>query len=206
MDYGAFINGQWEETDDEMIVSSNPATDEVLWQGSASGKIDVQKAIDAARGAFGHWSRLEIEERKNHLLSFVEELEAGKGEFAKAISMEMGKPFWESLSEVGAMISKTKISFAAYDNRCGQVNQEMGGAQSFTRFKPHGVMAVFGPFNLPGHLPNGHIVPALLAGNTIVFKPSELTPLVATMMINLWKKSGLPDGVINCVIGAFEPK
>jgi succinylglutamic semialdehyde dehydrogenase len=72
------------------------------------------------------------------------------------------------------------------------------------RHRPHGVVAVFGPYNFPGHLPNGHIVPALLAGNTIVFKPSDLTPLVAEFMVKLWQKAGLPNGVLNLVQGQVE--
>ncbi len=70
-----------------------------------------------------------------------------------------------------------------------------------TRFKPQGVVAVFGPFNLPGHLPNGHIVPALLAGNTVVFKPSEQAPLVGQIMQEIWEAAGLPKGVLNMVQG-----
>ncbi|MBN0872362.1 aldehyde dehydrogenase family protein, partial [Pseudomonas aeruginosa] len=69
------------------------------------------------------------------------------------------------------------------------------------RHKPHGVMAVFGPYNFPGHLPNGHIIPALIAGNTIVFKPSELTPATAEMTVQLWQQAGIPDGAINLLQG-----
>lgn len=72
------------------------------------------------------------------------------------------------------------------------------------RHRPHGVVAVFGPFNFPGHLPNGHIVPALLAGNTVVFKPSELTPLVAQKTVACWQAAGLPPGVINLIQGGRE--
>src|SRR2546423_2735269 len=80
----------------------------------------------------------------------------------------------------------------------------VAGPTAALRFKPHGVVAVFGPFNLPGHLPNGHIVPALLAGNTVVFKPSELTPGVGQRMVELWEKVGLPSGVVNLLQGAKE--
>lgn len=69
------------------------------------------------------------------------------------------------------------------------------------RHRPHGVVAVFGPYNFPGHLPNGHIVPALIAGNTVVFKPSELAPGVARATVEVWKEAGLPDGVLNLVQG-----
>ena len=77
----------------------------------------------------------------------------------------------------------------------------MPDGQAVLRHRPHGVLTVFGPYNFPGHLPNGHIVPALLAGNTIVFKPSELTPLTAQKTLELWHEAGLPSGVINLVQG-----
>ena len=80
----------------------------------------------------------------------------------------------------------------------------MPGGVAKLRHKPHGVVAVFGPYNFPGHLPNGHIVPALIAGNTIVFKPSDLTPLVAEETVKLWHQAGLPAGVLNLVQGKVE--
>ncbi|WP_038952192.1 aldehyde dehydrogenase family protein, partial [Yersinia pestis] len=89
------------------------------------------------------------------------------------------KPYWETLTEVQAMIGKVAISLQAYQTRTGHSQTPMGDSMSVLRHRPHGVLAVFGPYNFPGHLPNGHIVPALLAGNTVVFKPSELTPWTA---------------------------
>jgi succinylglutamic semialdehyde dehydrogenase len=80
----------------------------------------------------------------------------------------------------------------------------LGGAAGATRYKPHGVLAVFGPFNFPGHISNGHIVPALLAGNTVVFKPSDWTPLVAELTVAAWQESGLPAGVLNLVQGTRD--
>jgi len=74
--------------------------------------------------------------------------------------------------------------------------------QAVTRYKPHGVCAVLGPFNFPAHLPNGHIVPALITGNTVVFKPSELTPGVGAWMVEKWTQAGLPDGVLNLIQGS----
>src|SRR5205814_5708199 len=101
-------------------------------------------------------------------------------------SRETGKPRWESLGEVDAMIGKIEISVTAYHDRTGERSKEVaGGAEGVTRFKPYGAVAVFGPFNFPAHLPNGHIIPALLAGNTIVHKPSEQAPLVALPMTDM---------------------
>lgn len=102
------------------------------------------------------------------------------------------------------MIGKIGLSVAAYHKRTGETENELPAGRAVLRHKPHGVVAVFGPYNFPGHLPNGHIVPALLAGNTVVFKPSELTPKVAELMLKLWEKAGLPAGVINLVQGEVE--
>ncbi len=100
------------------------------------------------------------------------------------------------------MIGKVAISIRAQQERAGERERDLGGARAVLRHRPHGVMAVFGPYNFPGHLPNGHIVPALLAGNTVVFKPSEQTPLTADLTLQCWREAGLPEGVINLVQGA----
>jgi succinylglutamic semialdehyde dehydrogenase len=99
------------------------------------------------------------------------------------------------------MVGKIAISEKAYHERTGVVENPMPEGRAVIRHKAHGVVAVFGPYNFPGHLPNGHIVPALLAGNTVIFKPSELTPFVAEFTLKLWEKAGLPAGVINLVQG-----
>ncbi|MFP3457660.1 aldehyde dehydrogenase family protein, partial [Psychrobacter sp. SIMBA_152] len=99
---------------------------------------------------------------------------------------------------------KVAISERAYHERTGTVENDMPGAKAFIRHKPHGVVAVYGPYNFPGHLPNGHIVPALIAGNTVVFKPSELTPMVAQETVKLWEKAGIPAGGLNLVQGEVE--
>jgi len=102
------------------------------------------------------------------------------------------------------MVGKIAISEKAYHERTGVVENAMPVGRAVIRHKAHGVVAVFGPYNFPGHLPNGHIVPALLAGNTVIFKPSELTPYVAELTLKLWEKAGLPAGVINLVQGEVE--
>lgn len=125
-----------------------------------------------------------------------------KARLAEIISLETSKPRWESLTEVQAMIGKVAISLEANQLRTGEKLTPMPDGQAVLRHRPHGVLAVFGPYNFPGHLPNGHIVPALLAGNTLVFKPSELTPVTAEETIKLWQQAGLPAGVLNLVQGA----
>lgn len=186
------------------FASYNPATGEKIWEGTAASVADVAAAVSLARKTFFTWSALSVEERMKFLQAFAAVLNARKSTLAEAISKETGKPLWESKSEVGSMINKVAISIEAYHQRCPITVKELPAHRSITRHKPHGVLAVLGPFNFPGHLPNGHIIPALLAGNTIIFKPSELTPLVAELTIQCWKESGLPNGVINLVQGGHE--
>ena len=123
---------------------------------------------------------------------------------AEAICLETGKPLWEALTEVDAMIAKVSISIEAFHDRRKPTERRQAGAIAATRYKPMGVMAVFGPFNMPGHLPNGHIVPALLAGNTVVFKPSELTPAVGEKLADFLHAAGIPSGVFNLVQGGRD--
>ena len=186
------------------FISLNPATNEVLWKGSAARKADIDKAVKAARKAYESWSLLSVDERLKFLDEFARLLNEQRNNFAATISQETGKPLWESFTEVNTMINKVKISYDAYQDRCREVSAPMDNAQRATRFKPHGVVAVLGPFNLPGHLPNGHIVPALLAGNTVVFKPSELTPLVGEKLVKVFEAADLPSGVLNLVQGQKE--
>lgn len=195
--YPHYIGGRWCEGSGEDFRSVDPATGETVWQGPAAAAPDVQCAIDAAREAFGEWSQFATQRRENQLRAYAEELEKNKETLAALISNEVGKPTWEALTEVQAMIGKVEISIDAYAKRCA----ELAAGNAVTRFKPHGVVAVFGPFNFPGHLPNGHIVPALLAGNTVVLKPSEHAPSVAQRMVETWVAAGLPDGVLNLMQG-----
>ena len=180
--------------------SVNPATGEIVWTGPAATSSEINRAVATARAAFGSWARRPLEERASILCTFAGQLTANKESLAEIISREVGKPHWEALTEVQSMIGKIDISIEAHAKRCAEFRNSLG----ITRFKPHGVVAVLGPFNFPGHLPNGHIVPALLAGNTVVFKPSEFAPAVAEQTVTLWTKAGLPAGVLNLVQGARE--
>ncbi|ASG64914.1 succinylglutamate-semialdehyde dehydrogenase [Idiomarina piscisalsi] len=199
-----FINGAWEAGEGQKFDSVDPARNEVIWSGESASANQVEKAVMAAREAFPEWADKSVDERLAICKKFSELLEENKEHLARTMAKETGKPVWETRTEVGAMIGKVAISEKAYHERTGTVENEMPGAKAFIRHKPHGVVAVYGPYNFPGHLPNGHIVPALIAGNTIVFKPSELTPMVAQETVKLWEKAGIPAGVINLVQGEVE--
>ena len=199
-----FINGEWLAGQGEAFSSLNPANNEVIWQANSATAEQVDTAVKSAREAFYSWSDMAFEARLEVVKRFAEQLKENSEELAIAIAKETGKPLWETRTEAGAMVGKIAISEKAYHERTGVVENAMPVGRAVIRHKAHGVVAVFGPYNFPGHLPNGHIVPALLAGNTVIFKPSELTPFVAELTLKLWEKAGLPVGVINLVQGEVE--
>lgn len=199
-----YIAGRWRPGKGPSLVSVDAASGEEVWEGGSASQADVDAAVDAARKAAPSWSKLSFDQRCSYIEAFAEKVKKEKKSFAEVISKESGKPLWESSQEVGAMIAKASISVKAYQDRCREVSNNQGAVLSTTRHKPHGVLAVFGPFNFPGHLPNGHIIPALLAGNTLVFKPSELTPWVAEVMTAFWDSVNLPAGVLNMVQGGRD--
>ena len=196
-----FIDGRWMAGHGPRFESRDPATGAVLWAGAAAAAADVDAAFAAARHAAESWGALPFAEREACARRFGRGLDGAKEAMARAIARETGKVLWDARGEVTAMANKIDISVRAYQARTGTSEQPAPTGNSVLRHKPHGVVAVFGPYNFPGHLPNGHIVPALLAGNTVVFKPSELTPLVAEEYVKLWKAAGLPPGVLNLVPG-----
>ena len=196
-----YIGGRWVAGEGEAFKSVNPATGETLWHGRAATEDQVDAAVAAARRAFNSWADTPLAERIALLRRFGKLLTDRQGQLAETISREIGKPLWESPTEVAAMIGKIDISIRAFEERSGVRESDAPGGRAVLRHRPHGVVAVFGPYNFPGHLPNGHIVPALLAGNTVVFKPSELTPLCAVATVRLWQEAGLPGGVLNLIQG-----
>ena len=204
MTASVMINGDWLDGQGKAFSSLNPAKGEVYWQGQAASAEQVDAAVKSARAAATDWALAGFEARVAIARRYAELLGENKEALAIAIATETGKPLWEARTEVGAMIGKVEISVKAYNERTGERESDMAGAKAVLRHKPHGVVAVFGPYNFPGHLPNGHIVPALIAGNTVVLKPSELTPAVAGEMVKLWLEAGLPAGVLNLVQGEKE--
>ena len=199
------IDNQWLTGNGPTFNSLNPANNDILWQGQGADSQQIDDAITAARAAFLAWSLTSYSDRLAVVKAFQTQLKEHAEEIAIAIAQETGKPLWETRTEAAAMAGKIDLSAKAYEERTGVVSKPApAGTQAWLRHRPHGVVAVFGPYNFPGHLPNGHIVPALLAGNTVVFKPSEQTPMVAELTVKCWLNAGLPAGVINLVQGARE--
>ena len=181
------------------LTSTEPATGALLWQGTAS---DVEAEVARVRAAWPSWAAQPISYRIETLRRFVNVVRANEEALTDLIARETGKPLWDARTEVTAVMNKVDISVAAYSERTGQRRLEAAmGARQSVRHKPHGVMAVLGPYNFPAHLPNGHIVPALLAGNGVLFKPSEKTPAVGEMLVRFYHEAGVPQDVVRLVLG-----
>ncbi|WP_042272405.1 succinylglutamate-semialdehyde dehydrogenase [Paraburkholderia heleia] len=196
-----YIDGQWRAASGPAFASRNPGTGETVWSGNAASAEDVDCAVNAARRAFAAWAQTPLEARCEIAKRFAALVTEKKETLAEAIGRETGKPLWEARTEAASMAAKVAISITAYGERTGEKRAPMADGVAVLRHRPHGVVAVFGPYNFPGHLPNGHIVPALIAGNAVVFKPSELAPEVARVTVELWREAGLPAGVLNLVQG-----
>ncbi|MGZ8306921.1 MAG: succinylglutamate-semialdehyde dehydrogenase [Allosphingosinicella sp.] len=184
------------------LSSIEPATGANLWTGEVG---DVDSEVARARSAWAGWAAKPLAVRIEALRRFANVVRGKKEALADLIARETGKPLWETATEVDAVVNKVDISVSAYSERTSQRRFEGAlGARVAVRHKPHGVLAVLGPYNFPAHLPNGHIVPALLAGNAVVFKPSEKTPAVGEMLVQLYHEAGVPEDVVRCVQGGVD--
>ncbi|HZW13057.1 MAG TPA: succinylglutamate-semialdehyde dehydrogenase [Noviherbaspirillum sp.] len=199
-----YIDGKWITGEGPPFSTTDPSSGQPLWNGHAGTAAEVDAACKAARGAFGAWAQSPLDERIAACIRFRDLLKAHGEALAEGISREIGKPLWEACTEITSMAGKADISVQAYHARTGTATTQVADGNAVLRHRPHGVLAVFGPYNFPGHLPNGHIVPALIAGNTIVFKPSEYAPQTAIRIAELWEKAGLPAGVLNVVNGGRD--
>ena len=184
------------------IISTEPATGAVLWRQRAG---DADTEVAHARRTWAEWAARPLAYRIEALRRFANVVRQKSDAFTDLIARETGKPLWEARSEVETVIGKVDISINAYSVRTGQqrIDAPMN-VRLALRHKPHGVLAVLGPYNFPVHLPNGHIVPALLAGNAVVFKPSEKTPASGAFLVDCFHAAGIPEGCVRLLIGGPE--
>lgn len=198
------IGDAWIPGEGPELVSLDPASGEPVRRLHEASAAQVAAATAAAARALPSWSETPLEDRIEILRSYRAELESDREGLARAISRETGKPHWEALTEVDAMLAKVPVSIEMQAARRSEEVREIAGQHARTHHRPIGVLAVLGPFNLPGHLPNGQIVPALLAGNAIVLKPSEQTPDVGHRLVEALVRAGIPDGVVGLVQGGRD--
>ena len=199
-----YINGEWLAGSGDELSTIDPSTGRQTWTSKQSTPEDVARAVAAAREQFEAWALTSLDERVAIATRFRDLLKEHAEELAGIIAEEVGKPLWEARTEVATMANKIDISVQSYGARTGEALAKVADGNAVLRHRPHGVFAVYGPYNFPGHLPNGHIVPALIAGNTVVFKPSEYAPRTAVKTVQLWEQAGLPKGVLNLVNGGRD--
>lgn len=206
--FNHFFNGRWFPGEGPELSSTDPATGQMNWSGRSASETEVGRAVERAHSAADAWAGAPLAKRIDLVQAVAVGYKQRGAELAEAISRETGKPRWEALAEVDTMAAKVPISIDAYERRHHSTEAQVSGITQCTRFKPVGVAAVFGPFNFPGHLPNGHLVPAVLAGNAVVFKPSEQTPLVGQIMAQAWQaaleSTDSPPGVFNMIQGGAQ--
>jgi succinylglutamic semialdehyde dehydrogenase len=181
------------------LISYEPATGAELWRGPTS---DVDQEVAAARDGFVPWAARSLSFRIETLRRFANVVRQRADAFTEVIARETGKPLWEARTEVDSVVAKVDISVTAYAERTAQRRMDAPmNSRMALRHKPHGVLAVLGPYNFPAHLPNGHIVPALIAGNAVVFKPSEKTPATGLFLVECLHAAGVPTETMRVVIG-----
>lgn len=199
-----FIGGRWRDARGATFSSYDPAKGAEVFSAAAATPEDVANAVTAAREAFRGWALTPLAERIAAMERYRDIIKRDAEKLARLIARSTGKPLWEAKTEAAAVAGKVDISSRAYDERTGEKETASGATRGVLRHKPHGVLAVLGPFNFPAHLPNGHIVPALIAGDTVVFKPSELAPEPGAFIVKAMEEAGVPAGVVNLVQGGRE--
>jgi succinylglutamic semialdehyde dehydrogenase len=184
------------------LISYEPATGAELWRGK-SGNVD--REVSTAREGWPRWASASLSNRITVVRAFASRLRSEGEKLADLIARETGKPIWEARTEVENLIARVDISVKAYADRASQRHVDaIQGNRTALRHKPHGVLAVITPFNMPAEIPNAHIIPALIAGNCIVFKPSEKAPAVGQFLVGLYHKAGIPAEAIRILHGGAE--
>jgi alpha-ketoglutaric semialdehyde dehydrogenase len=202
--YQNYINGTWiGARSGKEFSRENPATGETIGTFAASGEADVVAAIEAARAAFDKW-RLYPAPKRGELLYKVGQLLIERKEaLARDMTEEMGKVLSEARGDVQEGIDMTFYMAGEGRRMAGQtVPAELPNKWSMSVRKPIGVMAAITPWNFPLAIPTWKIMPALIAGNTVVFKPASYSPRMAVRLVEIFEEAGIPDGVVNLVTGS----
>ena len=186
----------------QKLKSHEPATGKLLWEGEITA-VDIE--VERACSAWIAWATHPVAYRVEAMRRFGNAVRAREDAFADLIARESGKPLWEARGEVASVVGRIDLAVSAYSERTGQrrLDGAMGVRQN-VRHKPHGVLAVIGPYNFPADVPAGQIIPALIAGNAVLFKPSEKTPATGSMLVGLFHEAGIPADLLRLVVGGAE--
>jgi aldehyde dehydrogenase (NAD+) len=202
--YKMCINGEWVDSDSgETFSRVNPATLETIGTFQKGNEMSVEVAVGAAEKAFENWSETPAPKRGKILFKVGQLLEQNKEDLARTITIEMGKVLTEARGEVQEAIDMTFLMAGEGRRLFGKTTtSELKDKFSMAVRRPLGIVGLITPWNFPIAIPSWKIMPALIAGNTIVFKPSSDTPLCAIKFVEILEKAGFPKGVINLVTGS----
>lgn len=202
----SFIGGQWKTPHGKKIPKINPATEEVIHKVPAVTASDLRLALNSSREAFRQWSKTPVDQRAEVMKKISQLLPDKMDDISRAITLENGKPIVESNMEImGAQMYADYYSAEAQQLLRDEVRvvdfPQTGNYEFRTTFEPLGVVAVIAPWNWPFLISMQTILPAILAGDSVVYKPSSLTAMVGQKLVELFQEAGLPEGVVNLVQG-----
>ena len=202
--YGNYIDGQWiPSSSGETFENRNPAnTDDLIGVFQHSNRQDVEAALDAARRAYESWRLVPAPIRAEMLYRAAQLIADRKEEFARDMTREMGKVLNETRGDVQEAIDMTFYMAGEGRRMFGHtVPSELRNKWAMSVRQPLGVCSIITPWNFPMAIPSWKIVPALVCGNTVVFKPASQTPLSAVNFVKVLEEAGVPRGVVNMVTG-----
>jgi succinylglutamic semialdehyde dehydrogenase len=182
-----------------LLVSRDPSTNATLWQGEAS---DLAEQIACARAAYPQWAAQPLSVRVDAVRRLSAEIRRIHADFIDIMARETGRPVWDIVPEIDLTLARLDACVRAYAERCSQRRQESGNQGTLAvRHKPLGVLAVITPFAQPLATPMGHIGPALLAGNAVIFKPAEQGLATAALIMACARRAGLPKDLLHLAVG-----
>ncbi len=204
---GDYFNGRFHlpglGTAQEKILKHSPADlSQVLWEAGVFYD-HIERVVESAQKGYEVWRKLSFTDRIGYLKKYQEVVRSRKEDLALALALEVGKPLWEARTEAAALDSKVSVTITDSYERIRQetIKDVMPKIDGHVVYRPLGPAFIIGPFNFPCHLANGQILAALLAGNSIIFKPSEKTIYSAQLMVECLHEAGFPEGVINFING-----
>ena len=201
MNKGMYIAGEWVHAAQDPLIVRNPATGQIVGQVPRASAEQVQRAIDAASHAFAGWSALTAAERSKVLHRIADTIESRIDELALLVTREQGKPLGEARGEVQYGADFWRWYAEEARRIYGEVVPAPRGKRIEVFYQPTGVTAAITPWNFPSSMISRKLAPALAAGNTVVLKPAEQTPLSAVALVEIFAEVGLPPGVVNLVTG-----
>src|SRR3981081_1120136 len=207
--YRNFINGEWVESVSSKSVNNiNPAnTDDVIGTVKQATRDEARRAVESAAESFRGWRATPAPSRGRIVARAARLLEEHKEDLAQILTREEGKTLAESRGELQRSINVAEFCAGESRRMNGEtIMSELPANFAYTLKQPLGVVACVTPWNFPVAIPVWKIAPALVAGNTVVFKPATLTPATAVRIVEIFEQAGVPPGVLNLIIGSASAR